>query len=113
MVRVNKRQKQILNCLNRKFPSFLNYEVLLLELGNKPEDIVHLDDLKLKGLVDISCTDFIYPDGTKSHEAPQDSWITLDGRKIIKETFFKRLMLFLVIIIGIQVAIILALFKQY
>lgn len=113
MVRVNKRQRQILNCLNKKFPSFLNYEVLLVELGNRPEDILHLDDLKLKGLVGLNCTSFVYPDGTKSHEAPQDSWITLDGRKIIKETVFKRLMLFLAIIIGIEVAIIFAVIKPY
>ena len=67
-MRVNKRQKQILTCLNKKFPNCLNYEILLVELGNNPEDRVFLDDLKLKGLVDISWTSFVFPDGTKSHE---------------------------------------------
>jgi len=111
MVRMNKRQKQILNCLNKKFPNCLNYEILLVELGNNREDIVLLDDLKLKGLVDMSCTSFVYPDETKSHEAPNDSWITLYGRAKLRETFFKRLMLFLVLIIGIVAAIILGIFK--
>lgn len=113
MVSVNKRQKQILNCLNKKFPNCLNYEVLLVELGNNPEDIVLLDDLRLKGLVDLKCTSFLYPDGTKSHEAPNDSWITVTGRSKLRETFFKRLMLFLMIIIGIEIVIILRIFKMY
>jgi len=107
MVSMNKRQKQILTCLNKKFPNCLNYEILLVELGNNPEDMVLLDDLKLKGLVDMSCTSFVYPDGTKSHEAPNDSWITLYGRAKLRETFFKRLMLFLIFIIGIAAVIIL------
>lgn len=113
MVRVNKRQKQILTCLNKRFPNCLNYEILLVELGNKPEDIFLLDDLKLKGLVDISCTSFVYPDGTKSHEAPNDSWITVSGRTKLRETFFKRLMLLLILIIGIEVAIIIGIYKIY
>jgi len=113
MVRVNKRQKQILTCLNKRFPNCLNYEILLVELGNKPEDIFLLDDLKLKGLVDISCTSFVYPDGTKSHEAPNESWITLYGRTKLRETFFKRLMLLLILIIGIEVAIIIGIYKIY
>ena len=113
MVRVNKRQKQILTCLNKKFPNCLNYEILLVELGNNPEDIVFLDDLKLKGLVDISWTSFVFPDGTKSHETPKDSWITLEGRAKLRETFFKRLMLFLMLIISIEVVIIFAVIKPY
>jgi hypothetical protein len=113
MVRVNKRQKQILTCLNKKFPNCLNYEILLVELGNNPDDMVFLDDLKLKGLVDISWTSFVFPDGTKSHETPKDSWITLEGRAKLRETFFKRLMLFLMLIIGIEVAIIFAVIKPY
>ncbi len=113
MVNVNKRQKQILNCLNKKFPNCLNYEVLLVELGNNPEDMVLLDDLKLQGLIDMSCTSFVFPDGTKSHEAPNDSWITLYGRAKLRETFFKRLMLFFIIIIGIEAAIILGILKVY
>ena len=113
MVRVNKRQKQILTCLNKKFPNCLNYEILLVELGNNPEDMVFLDDLKLKGLVDISWTSFVFPDGTKSHETPKDSWITLEGRAKLRETFFKRLMLFLMLIIGIEVAIIFAVIKPF
>lgn len=113
MVRVNKRQKQILTCLNKKFPNCLNYEILLVELGNNPEDMVFLDDLKLKGLVDISWTSFVFPDGTKSHETPKDSWITLEGRAKLRENFFKRLMLFLMLIIGIEVVIILSVIKPY
>ena len=113
MVSVNKRQKQILNCLNNKFPNCLNYEVLLVELGNNPEDIVLLDDLKLKGLVDVSCTSYIYPDGTKSHEAPSDSWITVNGRTKLRETFFKRLMFLLMLVICIEAAIIIAIYKLY
>lgn len=113
MVNVNKRQKQILNCLNKKFPNCLNYEVLLVELGNNPEDMVLLEDLKLQGLIDMSCTSFVFPDGTKSHEAPNDSWITLYGRAKLRETFFKRLMLFLMVIICIEIAIILRIFKMY
>jgi len=113
MVSVNKRQKQILNCLNNKFPNCLNYEILLVELGNNPEDIVLLDDLKLKGLVDIRCTSFVFPDGTKSHEAPNDSWITLYGRAKLRETFFKRLMLLLILIVGIEAAIIIGIYKLY
>jgi hypothetical protein len=110
---MNKRQKQILNCLNNKFPNCLNYEILLVELGNNPEDIVLLDDLKLKGLVDMSCTSFVYPDGTKSHEALNDSWITLQGRAKLRETFFRRLMLLLILIIGIEAAIIIGIYKLY
>jgi len=110
MVSFNKRQKKILNCLNEKFPNCQNYEVLLVELGNNPEDIILLDDLKLKGLVDMSCTRFVYPDGTKSHETPNDSWTTLYGRAKLQETFFKRIMLFLIFIIGIMTAIILGIF---
>jgi hypothetical protein len=113
MVSVNKRQKQILNCLNKKFPNCLNYEVLLVELGNNPEDIVLLDDLKMKGLIDMSCTSFVYPDGTKSHEAPNDSWITLFGRAKVRETFFKRLIMFFMFIIGIEAAIIMGILKLY
>lgn len=112
MVRVNRRQHKILNCLNNKFPNCLNYEVLLVELGNRPEDIVLLDDLKFKGLVDISCTNFIFPDGTKSHEAPNDSWITANGRAKLHETFFNRLMFILMLIITIETAIILGLAKM-
>jgi hypothetical protein len=107
MVSVNRRQKQILNCLNKKFPNCLNYEVLLVELGNNPEDIVLLDDLKLKGFVEMSITSFVYRDGTKSHEALNDSWITVNGRSKLRESFFKGLMLFLMLIIGIEAAIIL------
>ena len=113
MVRVNKRQTQILNCLNKKFPNCLNYEILLVELGNNPDDKFFLDDLKLKGLVDISWTRFVFPDGTRSHETPKDSWITLEGRAKLRENFFKKLMLFLTIIIGIEVAIIFAVIKPY
>ena len=113
MVSVNKRQKKILNCLNKKFPNCLNYEILLVELGNNPEDIVLLDDLKLKGLVDIRCTSYVFPDGTKSHDAPNDSWITLYGRAKLRETFFKRMMLLLMLIAGIEVAIILGIYKLY
>lgn len=113
MVSVNKRQKQILNCLNNKFPNCLSYEVLLVELGNNSEDIVLLDDLKMKGLVDVSCTTFVYPDGTKSHEAPSDSWITIHGRTKLRETFFKRLMLFLLLIMCIEAVIIIGIFKLY
>jgi hypothetical protein len=107
MVSASKRQKQILNYLNNKFPNCLSYEVLLVELGNNPQDIVLLDDLILKGLVDISCTSFVYPDGTMSHETPNDSWITLEGRAKVRETFFKRLMFLLMFIICIESAIIL------
>jgi len=107
MVSVNKRQKHILNCLNKKFPNCLNYEILLVELGNNPKDIILLDDLKSKGLVDMSCTSFVYPDGTKSHETPNDSWITLYGRAKLREIFFKRLLLILMLIVGIMAAIIL------
>jgi hypothetical protein len=113
MVSVNKRQKQILNCLNKKFPNCLNYEVLLVELGNNPKDMILLDDLKLKGLIDVSCTNFIFPDGTKSHEAPNDSWITLHGRAKLRETFFKRLMLFFMLIICIEAVIILEIFRMH
>jgi len=113
MVRVNKRQTQILNCLNKKFPNCLNYEILLVELGNKPEDIIFLDDLKLKGLVDISWTSFVFPDGTKSHEIPKDSWITLEGRAKLRERFFKKLMLFLMVIISIELAIIFTVIKPF
>ena len=113
MVSVNRRQKQILNCLDKKFPNCLNYEFLLMELGNNPEDIVLLEDLKLKGFVDMSCTSFIFPDGTKSHEALSDSWITVNGRAKLRETFFKRLMLILILIIGIEAAIIIGIYKLY
>jgi hypothetical protein len=108
MVSINKRQKQILNCLNKKFPNCLNYEVLLVELGNRPEDIFLLNDLKLKGLVEMSITSFVYPDGTKSHDALNDSWITVNGRTKLRETFSKRLMLFFMLIICIEIAIILS-----
>jgi hypothetical protein len=111
MVSVNKRQNQILNCLNKKFPNSLNCEILLVELGNNPEDMFLLNDLKLKGLVDMSCTSFVFPDGTKSHEAPNESWITVNGRTKLRETFFKRLMLFLILIIGIETAIIIEIYK--
>ncbi len=113
MVSVNKRQKQILNFLNNKFPNCLNYEVLLAEIGNNPEDIVFFEDLKLKGLVDMSYTSFVYPDGTKSHETPNDSWITLRGRTKLRESFFKRLMLLLMLIICIEAAIIMVIYKLY
>jgi hypothetical protein len=113
MVNVNKRQKEILTRLNKKFPNCLNYEILLVELGNKQEDIVLLDDLKSKGLVDMSCTSFVYPDGTMSHEAPNDSWITVNGRTKLRETFFNRLMLLFILIIGIEAAIIIGIFKLY
>ena len=113
MVRVNKRQKQILTCLNKKFPNCLNYEILLVELGNNPEDKGFLDDLKLKGLVDISLTSFVFPDGTKSHETPKDSWITLEGRAKLRESFFKKLMLFLMVIISIELAIIFAVIQPF
>lgn len=108
MVRLNNRQKQILTCLNRKFPNSLSYEVLLCELGNKPEDQFFLDDLRMKGLIDISCTDFLYENGTKSHEIPKDSWITLEGRTKLQETFFTRLML---IMICIEAAFILSIIR--
>jgi hypothetical protein len=84
-----------------------------MELGNNPEDMVLLDDLKLKGLVDIKFTNFLYPDGSKSHEAPNDSWITVNGRSKLRETFFKRLMLFLMFIICIEAAIIIGIYKLY
>jgi hypothetical protein len=113
MVRVNKRQTQILNCLNKKFPNCLTYEVLLAELGNNPDDIVFLDDLKLKGLVDISQTSYVFPDGTRSHETPKDSWITLEGRAKLRESFFKKLMLFLMVIVSIELAIIFAVIKPF
>lgn len=113
MVCVSKRQKQILNCLNKKFPNCLNYEALLVELGNNPEDILLLDDLKLKGLVDIKCASFLYPDGTKSHEAPNDSWITVNGRTKLRESYFKKLMLLLMFIICIEAAIIIVIYKLY
>jgi hypothetical protein len=113
MISVNKRQRQILNFLNNKFPNCLNYDVLLVELGNNPEDVVFFEDLKLKGLVDMSCTSFVYPDGTKSHETPNDSWITLKGRVKLRESFFKRLMLLLMLIIGIEAAIIIGIYKLY
>jgi len=106
MVRVNKRQKEILNSLDKKFPNCLNYEVLLMELGDNSVDKGFFDDLKLKGLVDMSFTSFIFPDGTKSHETPNESWITLEGRAKLRESFFKRLMLLLALIISIESAII-------
>jgi hypothetical protein len=84
-----------------------------MELGNNPEDMVLLDDLKLKGLVDIKFTNFLYPDGSKSHEAPNDSWITVNGRSKLRETFFKRLMLLLMFIICIEAAIIIGIYKLY
>lgn len=113
MVSVNKRQKEILKCLNNKFPNCLNYEVLLVELGNNPEDVVLLDDLKLKGLVEMSITSFVYPDGTRSHEALNDSWITVNGRTKLRETFFNRLMLFFLLIIGIETAIIIGIYNLF
>jgi len=51
---MNKRQGRYSIVLIRSFPNCLNYEILLVELGNNPRDIVLLDDLKLKGLVDMS-----------------------------------------------------------
>ena len=110
MARLNKRQKHILTCLNKKFPNSLSYEVLLGELGNDPEDIFCLDDLRMKGLVDISCTDFLYKNGTKSHETPKDSWITLEGRAKLQETFFSRIMLFM---IGIEAVFILSIIRLF
>ena len=108
MVRINKRQQQILSCLNKKFPNCLAYEVLLSQLGHNPGDAVFLEDLQLKGLVDINRTCFVYPNGDWSHEVPADSWITLEGRKKIQETIFKRLMLLLMVF---MVAIIVAMIK--
>ncbi|MFZ3382977.1 MAG: hypothetical protein WA144_03530 [Candidatus Methanoperedens sp.] len=108
MVTINKRQKQILSCLNNIFPNCLSYEVLLAQLGHNPGDIVFLEDLQLKGFVDINRTCFVYPDGAKSHEVPADSWITLKGRKKLQETIFKRLMLLLIVF---MIAIIVAMIK--
>ncbi len=108
MVTINKRQKQILSCLNNIFPNCLSYEVLLAQLGHNPGDIVFLEDLQFKGLVDINRTCFVYPDGAKSHEVPADSWITLKGRKKLQETIFKRLMLLLIVF---MIAIIVAMIK--
>ena len=108
MVTINKRQTQILNCLNKIFPNCLSYEVLLAQLGHNPGDIVFLDDLQLKGFVDINRTCFVYPNGVKSHEVPADSWITLEGRKKPQETIFKRLMLLLIVF---MIAIIIVMIK--
>jgi hypothetical protein len=110
MVRINRREKQILTCLNKIFPNSLAYDILLAQLGHNPGDIVFLEDLQLKGLVDINLTCFVYPNGARSHEVPADSWITLKGRMKLQETIFKRLMLLLIVF---MIAIIAVLIKIY
>lgn len=110
MVRVNKRQKQILNCLNKTYPNSLAYEVLLAELGNDPKNIVFLKDLQLKGLVGVSWNCFGYQNGATSHETPYDSWIKPEGRVKLRENFFAKFMLFM---LGIVAATILVIIKMH
>lgn len=47
MEKLNKKQKEILTCLNKVFPEPLNEDVLLTKLKDKPKDIDILADIKV------------------------------------------------------------------
>jgi hypothetical protein len=85
MDRINKKQREILNCLDKVYPDGLAEEVLLTKLKDKPKDIDILADIKL--LEENKLISARY----ESNNYPGDLTITPKGIEKLRENFKTRL----------------------